>query len=68
MKNALRWSLAATILFSLTGCGLKGPLYFPKADKTSTQKTSQVPGTSNNGSSQQQGVSPEDLASSPDND
>lgn len=62
MKNALRWSLAATILFSLSGCGLKGPLYFPPADKSSTQKTSRVPGTANDGSSQQKGVSPEDLS------
>jgi predicted small lipoprotein YifL len=61
MKNALRWSLAATILFSLSGCGLKGPLYFPPPDKSTTQKTSNVPGTANDGSSQQKGVSPEDL-------
>jgi len=61
MKNVLLWSLAATVLFTLSGCGLKGPLYFPPADKSSTQKTSQAPGTPGDGSSQQNGVSPEKL-------
>ncbi|MEG3133192.1 lipoprotein [Rouxiella sp. T17] len=38
MKTALRWSLASMVLFALSGCGLKGPLYFPPADKTSAKK------------------------------
>jgi len=58
MKNVLRWSLAATVLFSLSGCGLKGPLYFPPADGS---KGMQTPGTTGDGSSQQNGVSPEKL-------
>ena len=33
MKKELRWALAAVALLSLSGCGLKGPLYFPPADK-----------------------------------
>lgn len=61
MKKVLLWSLAAAVLFTLSGCGLKGPLYFPPADKSSAQKTSQAPGVSGDGSSQQNGVSPEKL-------
>jgi predicted small lipoprotein YifL len=61
MKNALRWSLAATLLFSLSGCGLKGPLYFPPADGATTNKNGQVKGVPGDGSSQQNGVSPEKL-------
>lgn len=36
----------AMALFSLTGCGLKGPLYFPPADgkaKPATQSTAPQP-------------------------
>ena len=29
-------------IFSLTGCGLKGPLYFPPADKTAPPPTKPV--------------------------
>ncbi|TPG57941.1 LPS translocon maturation chaperone LptM [Ewingella americana] len=61
MKNVLLWSLAATVLFTLSGCGLKGPLYFPPADKSSTQKNGQTQGVPGDGSSQQNGVSPEKL-------
>ncbi|PLR34304.1 hypothetical protein CYR55_15390 [Chimaeribacter californicus] len=33
MKKQLRWALAAVTLLGLSGCGLKGPLYFPPAEK-----------------------------------
>jgi predicted small lipoprotein YifL len=61
MKNVLLWPLAAMVIFALSGCGLKGPLYFPPADKSSTQKNSQSQGVAGDGSSQQNGVSPEKL-------
>ncbi len=46
MKKQLRWSLTIITLLSLTGCGLKGPLYFPpnalvfmhKMDKAQPEK------------------------------
>ncbi|WP_312952750.1 LPS translocon maturation chaperone LptM [Superficieibacter sp.] len=42
MKNVYR-SLAVLItLFSLTGCGLKGPLYFPPADEKAPPPTKKV--------------------------
>lgn len=34
MKNVFKALTVLLTLFSLTGCGLKGPLYFPPADKT----------------------------------
>ncbi len=34
MKNVLPTLAVLFAIFSLTGCGLKGPLYFPPADKT----------------------------------
>nr|WP_244182407.1 lipoprotein [Xenorhabdus beddingii] len=37
MKKQLRWSLTIITLLSLTGCGLKGPLYFPPAEASATQ-------------------------------
>ncbi|MDX7991265.1 LPS translocon maturation chaperone LptM [Xenorhabdus littoralis] len=37
MKKQLRWSLAIITLLSLTGCGLKGPLYFPPAETFAAQ-------------------------------
>ncbi|MEN1354894.1 lipoprotein, partial [Pseudomonas aeruginosa] len=33
MKNVFKALTVLLTLFSLTGCGLKGPLYFPPADK-----------------------------------
>ncbi|EAN1524670.1 lipoprotein [Salmonella enterica] len=33
MKNVFKTLAVLLTLFSLTGCGLKGPLYFPPADK-----------------------------------
>lgn len=42
MKDVCRTLAVLLTLFSLTGCGLKGPLYFPPADKNApppTQKT-----------------------------
>ncbi|MBD2794991.1 lipoprotein [Xenorhabdus sp. 18] len=37
MKKQLCWSLTIITLLSLTGCGLKGPLYFPPAETSATQ-------------------------------
>jgi len=45
MKDVCRTLAVLLTLFSLTGCGLKGPLYFPPADKNApppTQKTAPV--------------------------
>ncbi|MEY4474720.1 MAG: hypothetical protein RL248_487 [Pseudomonadota bacterium] len=33
MKKELRWLMTAMMMLALTGCGLKGPLYRPPADK-----------------------------------
>ncbi|CNI16515.1 putative lipoprotein [Yersinia aldovae] len=33
MKKELCWPMTAMMVLALTGCGLKGPLYFPPADK-----------------------------------
>ena len=33
MKKELCWPLVAMMVLALAGCGLKGPLYFPPADK-----------------------------------
>jgi len=57
MKNPLRLIMLAFLVLGLNGCGLKGPLYFPPAEKavkspkpTSTTTPSPVqtanPGTS----------------------
>ncbi|WP_297123307.1 lipoprotein [Enterobacter sp. ECC-175] len=42
MKNVFRALAVLVTLFSLTGCGLKGPLYFPPADKTAPPPTRPV--------------------------
>ncbi|MBS9436064.1 hypothetical protein EAE91_02390 [Photorhabdus noenieputensis] len=45
MKKKLRGFLAIITLFILSGCGLKGPLYFPP-EQPSTEKVttaSQIP-------------------------
>ena len=42
MKNVFRTLAVLITLFSLTGCGLKGPLYFPPADKTAPPPTKPV--------------------------
>lgn len=39
MKDVTRTLAILLTLFSLTGCGLKGPLYFPPADKTAPPPT-----------------------------
>ncbi|MEO3992361.1 LPS translocon maturation chaperone LptM [Pseudocitrobacter cyperus] len=39
MKNIFRPLAVLAVLLSLTGCGLKGPLYFPPADKTAPPPT-----------------------------
>ncbi|PHM57552.1 LPS translocon maturation chaperone LptM [Xenorhabdus hominickii] len=36
MRKQFYWSLAIITLLSLTGCGLKGPLYFPPAETSAT--------------------------------
>ncbi|CAI1078719.1 MAG TPA: hypothetical protein DHV72_04165 [Serratia grimesii] len=35
MKKQLRYALMAVLFAGLSGCGLKGPLYFPPADPAS---------------------------------
>ncbi|WP_045960842.1 LPS translocon maturation chaperone LptM [Xenorhabdus poinarii] len=58
MKKQLRWSLTIITLLSLTGCGLKGPLYFPPAasvsmhnmDKAQPEKWSKNLASENRGS------------------
>jgi predicted small lipoprotein YifL len=42
MKNVFRTLAVFITMFSLTGCGLKGPLYFPPADKTAPPPTKPV--------------------------
>ena len=42
MKNVLKPLAVIFTLFRLTGCGLKGPLYFPPADKTAPPPTKGV--------------------------
>ncbi len=55
MKTALRWSLASMALFALSGCGLKGPLYFPPASKAQSNEVI-LP---NSNATQASGVSPD---------
>ncbi|EKT61087.1 LPS translocon maturation chaperone LptM [Providencia burhodogranariea] len=42
MKKSLVGFSALIILFSLSGCGLKGPLYFPPEDQATSPKSSDV--------------------------
>lgn len=42
MKNVIPTLAVLFAIFSLTGCGLKGPLYFPPADKTAPPPTKPV--------------------------
>ncbi|KNC10878.1 membrane protein [Klebsiella sp. RIT-PI-d] len=42
MKNVFRSLAVLLTLFSLTGCGLKGPLYFPPADDKAPPPTKKV--------------------------
>lgn len=42
MKNVFKTLAVLLTLFSLTGCGLKGPLYFPPADKNAPPPTKKV--------------------------
>ncbi|WP_343158255.1 LPS translocon maturation chaperone LptM [Pseudomonas aeruginosa] len=42
MKNVFKALTVLLTLFSLTGCGLKGPLYFPPADKNNEQDNKQT--------------------------
>ncbi|HDG1100556.1 TPA: lipoprotein [Klebsiella aerogenes] len=42
MKNVLPTLAVLFAIFGLTGCGLKGPLYFPPADKTAPPPTKPV--------------------------
>ena len=44
MKKKLSWLFTAMMMFALTGCGLKGPLYFPPADKPKVETTKQDSG------------------------
>ena len=42
MKNVFPTLAVLFAIFSLTGCGLKGPLYFPPADNTAPPPTKPV--------------------------
>ena len=42
MKNVFQALAVLFTLFSLTGCGLKGPLYFPPADKNASPPTKSI--------------------------
>ncbi|MEL0550287.1 MULTISPECIES: lipoprotein [Enterobacteriaceae] len=42
MKNVFPALAVLLAVFSLTGCGLKGPLYFPPAEKTAAPPTKPV--------------------------
>ncbi len=42
MKTIFRPLAILTMLLSLAGCGLKGPLYFPPADKSAAPPTKPV--------------------------
>lgn len=42
MKNVFKTLAVLLTSFSLTGCGLKGPLYFPPADKNAPPPTKKV--------------------------
>lgn len=48
MKKQLRYALMAVLLAGLSGCGLKGPLYFPPSDKPATQPTTNADTVSKN--------------------
>ncbi|MBS0849924.1 lipoprotein [Citrobacter sp. JGM124] len=43
MKKIFCALVVVTTLTALTGCGLKGPLYFPPTDKEQTPTTKSVP-------------------------
>ena len=45
MKDVCRTLAVLLTLFSLTGCGLKGPLYFPPADKNAPPPTKKTEST-----------------------
>lgn len=48
MKKQLRYALMAVLLAGLSGCGLKGPLYFPPKDKPAEQPVTSVGTVSKN--------------------
>lgn len=48
MKKQLRYALMAVLLAGLSGCGLKGPLYFPPKDKPAEQPVTNVGDVSKN--------------------
>ncbi|AJJ11461.1 prokaryotic lipo-attachment site family protein [Yersinia rohdei] len=44
MTKKLSWLLTAMVVLALSGCGLKGPLYFPPADKPKVETAKQDSG------------------------
>ena len=42
MKKSLFTLSALIVLFTLSGCGLKGPLYFPPEEQAAPAQTSDV--------------------------
>ena len=45
MKKSLIGLSALVVLFTLSGCGLKGPLYFPPEETAAPAKASDVQST-----------------------
>ncbi|NDL64411.1 LPS translocon maturation chaperone LptM [Acerihabitans arboris] len=46
MKNPLRLVVLAFLVLGLNGCGLKGPLYYPPADKAAAKPKPKLTTTS----------------------
>ncbi|MCC8373289.1 MULTISPECIES: LPS translocon maturation chaperone LptM [Photorhabdus] len=55
MKKKLRGFLAIITLFVLSGCGLKGPLYFPPEQPSTEKATTASQISPNTGQQEQQG-------------
>ncbi|MGG4608226.1 LPS translocon maturation chaperone LptM [Providencia sp. Me31A] len=53
MKKSLVGLSALIMLFTLSGCGLKGPLYFPPEDKAAPTQASDVQTESQSNSEQE---------------
>ncbi len=59
MKKSLVGLSALIILFTLSGCGLKGPLYFPPEEQSTSPKTPDVEPKTQNGVDKNSEHSPE---------
>ncbi|NIG62704.1 MAG: hypothetical protein G5663_04940 [Serratia symbiotica] len=56
MKKQLRYALLAVMLAGPSGCGLKGPLYFPPADPISKKPATTSLPTGEQAPKNQQGL------------